>query len=200
MSKGKRLDSILEFLQVSDRLKSVYRAGYLSDLSRHESSAEHVWHTCILALLLHEEAGLDLNVAHFIELLLVHDLVEVYAGDAALHDEEARKTKAAREADAAEKVFAILPPDLGERFKGWWREFEEAKTPESRFAQEVDRIQAIAQNLFAGGKTWADYQVTEELARERNLRAMRFDPSLGEIFEALYERAGREGLWFGEGD
>lgn len=196
---NERLVRIFEFLGRVDRFKSVYRAAYLADHSRHESDAEHVWHTCLLALLLHRESDLDLDIAHVLELLIVHDLVEVFAGDSALHDEAARESKAGREEEAAERLYGLLPADLRELLHGWWREFEAADTPEARFAVEVDRLQAIHQNVIAGGRTWADYRVTEEDARERNRRAMGFEPALAQIFEALYSRAAAEGLWYGGG-
>jgi putative hydrolase of HD superfamily len=195
-----RLGQIFEFLGLVDGLKGVYRAAYLSDQSRHESDAEHVWHTCLFALLLHRESNIEVDIAHALELLVIHDLVEVFAGDSALHDEAARETKEEREREAAERLYALLPDDLQEEWMGWWREFEDAATPEARFAVECDRLQAIHQNIIAEGRTWADYRVTEEYARERNRRAMGFDPVLSEVFEALYSRATEEWLWYGGGE
>ncbi len=191
-----RFDALLAFLEVIDRLKSVYRAAYIADGSRHESVAEHVWHACMFALLLHGELERDVDLARTIELLLVHDLVEVFAGDAPLHDEAARAGKAAAEAAAAERLFGLLPGDLSARLRDLWEEFETAATPEARFANELDRLQAIAQNLFAGGRTWEDWEVTEELARTRNRAAIGFEPELAEAFEEVFLRARRLGLFW----
>lgn len=166
-----RLREILDFLKAADGLKNVYRAAYLGDNSRYESGAEHTWHACLFAVLLHEDRP-EVDLAHVLKLLVIHDLVEVYAGDAPLHDEAARAAKDDKERLAAERLFGLLPPDLGTRIRSWWDEYEATTTEEAKFANEVDRIQAIAQNLFAGGQTWKDYSVTESSARERNLRAL----------------------------
>lgn len=188
-----RLREILDFLKAADGLKNVYRAAYLSDNSRHESGAEHSWHACLFAVLLHEGRP-DVDLAHVLLLLVIHDLVEVYAGDAPLHDESAR-AKDVKEKLAAEQLFSLLPPDLGSMIRSWWEEYEATTSEESKFANEIDRIQAIAQNVFAGGKTWKDYSVTESIARERNLRALGFEPSMRQVFEILWSQASDLGLW-----
>ncbi len=193
-----RLREILFFLKAADGLKNVYRAAYLSDNSRHESAAEHTWHACLLAVLLHEGRS-EVDLAHVLSLLVIHDLVEVYAGDAPLHDEGARAAKDDKERLAAERLFGLLPPDLGSMIRSWWEEYEATTSEEAKFANEIDRIQAIAQNVFAGGQTWKDYSVTESLARERNLRALGFEPSMRQIFEILWSEASDLGLWHPEG-
>ena len=190
-----RLKAIIEFLHAADALKTTYRAAYVGDGSRHESDAEHAWHASLMAALLHAELNVEANLAHTLELLLVHDLVEVYAGDAPLHDEVARAGKRQREVASAEKLFALLPEEHARRLRSWWDEFEGAGTPEARFANELDRLQAILQNVFARGKTWDDWKVTEEVARERNSRALGFEPSLRKVFEVVFRQA-REGKLF----
>lgn len=201
MSEGKqaidesRLGRIIDFLAAADELKSTYRAGYVGNGSRHESDAEHAWHASLMGALLHAELGVEADLAHTLELLLVHDLVEVYAGDAPLHDEVARAGKRGRELAAADKLFALLPQEHALRLRAWWDEFEEAATPEARFANELDRLQAILQNVLAKGKTWDDWKVTEEVARERNARALGFEPSLRPVFEIVFRQA-REGNLF----
>ena len=193
-----RLEALLEFLELTDRFKSVYRAAYLSDQTRHESDAEHTWHLCLLAMLLHEETSLDVDIGKVLEMIVVHDLVEIFAGDTPLHAEEGHSTKHERELDAADRLFGELPEDVGSRLRELWQEFEAAETPESRFVIALDRLQAFAQNAFAGGRTWREFKVTEELSRQRNERAMSFDSSIREAFEIVYRRAVNERMWFAE--
>ena len=188
---------IIEFIELADGLKSVERAGYLSDGSRRESSAEHVWHTCLMAMLLHDEASGDddIDLFHTLEVLIVHDLVEIYAGDVPLHDEEARKGQEAAELKAADELFPKLPAHLGERFRSLWEEFEGNATPESRFARELDRLQAVIQNIGSKGRAWKEYQVTEADARRRISKTLEFDRKLEPLFEHLYERATSNNFW-----
>jgi putative hydrolase of HD superfamily len=195
MRNPDRLGRILHFLEAIDQLKSVYRAAYLADHSRNESSAEHTWHACLFALLLFQETDLALDVGHFLGLLLIHDLVEVYAGDTYVHLADQRVEAQLREREAAERLFALLPPDLQERLHGWWEEFERGRTPEARFARAIDRLQGFSQNLFAGGRVWRERGVTEAMTRAVNRDAMGLDARLAEIYEALYERAVRDQLW-----
>lgn len=195
-----RLGRILAFLEEADRFKSVYRGAYLTDHSRNESDADHVWHLCMFAMLLREESSSAPDPLRVLELCLVHDLVEIYAGDTWAYDREGYEDKKEREEEAAEKLFALPPEDLGRRLRALWDEFEEAKTEEARFAQAIDRLQGLAQNVFAGGRVWQEKGVTEAQTRERVEEGIPFDPSLARAFEALYERAKREKAWDAEGD
>ncbi|MGH2811821.1 MAG: HD domain-containing protein [Actinomycetota bacterium] len=195
MSGSDRIERILGFLETLDRFKSVYRAAYLTDGSRNESDAEHSWHLAMYALLLHEGTGLEVDLGRTLELILVHDLVEIYAGDTPLHGLEGHEDKQARESAAADRLFATLPTDVERAIRERWQEFENGESPEARFAGALDRLQAFAQNVFTAGRVWRHYRVTEDVSRSRNERAMNLDPSLREIFEALYERAARDRMW-----
>ncbi len=188
-------DDLLRFLKLADRLKSVYRAAYLSDQTRHESVAEHTWHMCVIALLLGEEVKPALDLERVFKLIVVHDLVEVHANDTYAHDLVARYEAADREEKAAQVLFAVLPPRLRAELLGCWEEFEAAQTPEARFARALDRLQAFAQNVFADGRIWRERSVTEEMSRRLNAEAMAFDEGVAEIFELLYQSADLEGLW-----
>lgn len=192
---GGRLGRILAFLEEADRFKSVYRGAYLADHSRNESDADHVWHLCMFAMLLREESASAPNPLRVLELCLVHDLVEIYAGDTWAYDQEGYADKKEREERAAEELFSLLPEDLMERFRGLWDEFEDGRTEEARFAQAMDRLQGFAQNVFGGGRVWRERGVTEAETRERVEEGIAFDPSLAAAFEALYGRAQREGAW-----
>lgn len=186
---------ILDFIEIADGLKTTYRAGYLHDHSRFESTAEHVWHTCLMAMLFFDRVEGEVDLLHTLEVLVVHDLVEIYAGDVALHDEEARKHQAEAEQKAADELFPKLPDDLAERFRTLWEEFEANETPEARYARELDRLQAVIQNITAKGRAWKDYAVTEADARRRISRTMKFDRQLQDVFEHLYDRATSQGFW-----
>lgn len=190
-----RFDKILSFLETIDQFKVIYRAAYLCDHSRNESDAEHTWHVCLFALLLHQEMSFNVDIAHVLKLILVHDLVEIYAGDTFAHDVAGYLDKSVREQAAAEKLFALLPEDLQILVHGWWEEFEAQETPEAKFATAMDRLQGFAQNLFGGGRVWQERQVTEAMSLKRNQQAIAIDPGLAEVFQILYQRATDEQLW-----
>lgn len=193
---AERLEGVLSFLEVLDRFKSVYRTAYLADGSRREGDADHAWHMCLFAMLLHGESELKPDLRRVLELCLVHDLVEILAGDTDAYDTEGNKDKREREERAAGELFSRLPEDLGAWLRGLWDEFEEATTPEARFAKAMDRLQALAQNVSGGGRAWRERGVTEEMARARRVGpALELDPSMSPVFETLLNRARRESMW-----
>lgn len=162
-----RLDRQLRFLVEIDRLKSVLRRTLLTDGSRRENSAEHSWHIALMAVLLAEHApdGTDLDRA--VRMLLVHDLVEIDAGDTFAYDASGNDTRAAREQAAADRIFGLLPPDQAAELRALWDEFEAGLTPEARFAVAIDRLQPLMQNVMAGGGTWRAHGVTRQQVLER---------------------------------
>lgn len=149
----------------------------------------------MFALLLCSETDLELDIGHVLELALVHDLVEIYAGDTYVHLTADRIEAMVREQEAAERLFPQLPPDLARRLRSWWDEFELGESPEARFARAMDRLQGFAQNIFAGGRVWRERAVTEEMTRQVNRDAIELHPVLDEVYRALYERATGEDLW-----
>jgi putative hydrolases of HD superfamily len=157
---SERLARQIAFLLEADKLKTVLRRTPLVDRSRLENSAEHSWHLALAALTLDEYTGGPLDRARVLELLTVHDLVEIDAGDTFAYDPTAVLTKAERERAAADRLFGLLPPDLAERLRGLWEEFEALETRESRFANALDRLQALVQNMGSGGGSWIQYGVT----------------------------------------
>lgn len=190
-----RLDRILRFLEISDQLKTIERACYLTTAEGLETDADHTWHTGLFALLLHRDLADDVDLGHVLALLTVHDLVEIYAGDTFGYDAAGRRDKSQREAAAADRLFCVLPADLAALMRGWWEEFEATRTPEARFAKAMDRLQVLAQNVFTHGRMWRERGVTEVMSRTKNREAMAVDPWLAQAFEALYQRAGQEQLW-----
>lgn len=183
----RRLERILAFLEHADRLKSVERRTRVGE--RRENPAEHSWHMALYVLLLAGELADAVDAGHAIELCIVHDLVEIGAGDTYAFDEAARVEQHAREARAADELFELLPDDLGTRLRALWDEFEAGETPEARLAKAVDRMQALAQNLAAGGAVWREHDIRAEQVRERNAETLAADPALAALVERLLERA-----------
>jgi len=197
---SQRSAQIITFLQTVDRLKSVYRASYLTEDDRHENDAEHTAHMAIFALLLAGAAGTTPDLARVLELTLVHDLPEVFAGDTWAYDLPGRVAAHDREAQAARELFGLLPDDLNRRFEDTWREFEDGSTPEAVFVRAVDRLQGFAQNVFSGGRSYRERGVTEEMTRARNDSIAEVDGALASVYEALLDRARGMDLWTQEPD
>lgn len=162
-----RLDQFIEFLIEADKLKKILRRTLLADASRRENSAEHSWHLALSAMALEEYAAEPVDLRRVLEMVVVHDLVEIDAGDTFAYDVAGNATRHARESAAADRLFGLLPPDAGARLRALWEEFEARATPEARFATAVDRIQPFLQNVKAGGGTWKIYGLRREQVLER---------------------------------
>ena len=164
-----RIDQQLAFLAEADKLKSVERGTTLHDKSRQENSGEHSWHIALYALIMAEHATRPVDVSRVIKMLLVHDLVEIDAGDVPIHSADARDTAAqnAAEQAAADRIFGLLPPDQAQDLRALWEEFEAAETDDAIFAKSIDRVQPVISNLEAGGASWIDYNVTREQLETR---------------------------------
>jgi putative hydrolase of HD superfamily len=161
-----RLDAQFAFLNEADRLKSVLRATTLVDGSRPENSGEHSWHLALYALILADQADPEVKIDRVIRMLLIHDLVEIDVGDVPIHSQNgqahASAATQAAESQAADRIFGLLPRDLGDDFRALWEEFEAAQTPDARFAKSLDRVQPVMANLMSGGGTWTTYNVTSD--------------------------------------
>ncbi len=162
-----RVHCQLAFLAELDRLKLIVRQSPLIDRSRKENSAEHSWHLAMFAIVLSEHAP-DVDVFHVVKLLLVHDIVEIDAGDVPLHSAGNDKALLEQaEKQAAERIFGLLPTDQAQEFLALWREFEAAQTPAARFAKALDRLQPLFLNTLTDGGTWTENGVTEQQVTER---------------------------------
>lgn len=166
-----RLESQFAFLNEADRLKSVLRATTLVDGSRPENSGEHSWHLALYALVLADQAGPGVSIDRVIRMLILHDLVEIDVGDVPIHSANGTahgslETQAA-EANAADRIFGLLPPDLRGNLRALWEEFEAAVTPDAVFAKSLDRVQPVMANLMSGGGTWITYDVTFDQLESR---------------------------------
>jgi putative hydrolase of HD superfamily len=156
-----RLEQQIAFLNEADKLKSVTRGTLLCDASRAENSAEHSWHLTLYALVLADQAGPDVDITRVIKMLILHDLVEIDAGDNPIFGSYDTADMEAQEQLAANRIFGILPKDLRDDLRATWEEFEANETPTARFAKSLDRFQPPMQNLAAGGGSWVEYNVTE---------------------------------------
>ena len=165
-----RLKKQIDFISEIDKIKSIFRQTYVSDLSRQENDAEHSWHLALMAMILSEYANEEVDVLHVIELVLIHDMVEIDAGDTYAYDPEANKTKRERELKAAERIFHLLPDDQAEWVRGLWDEYEASETKEAKFALSLDILHPILMNDLGNGLAWVDHDVTEKQARDRIAR------------------------------
>ena len=162
-----RLDAQFAFLGEADRLKSVLRASRLHDDSRFENSAEHSWHVMLFALVRADQAGPGVDIGRVLNMLLVHDLVEIDAGDTPIHGKVDAAAQERAEKAAADRLFGLLPPDQAAGFRALWEEFEAAATPDAIFAKSVARMQTPLANLANGGASWRAYDVTLDQLKAR---------------------------------
>ena len=190
-----RLRRQIAFIREIDKVKSVFRQTYLLDQSRKENDAEHSWHLAVMAVLLAEYAAdsASLDLPRVIRMVLIHDLVEIDAGDTFCYDRAGEATKAAREEEAARRVFSILPADQAAEVDGLWREFEAGQTPEARYAAALDRLQPLLHNLFTGGRAWREHGVTADRVIARNRHIGQGAPALWAMAEAMIRQAVAKG-------
>jgi putative hydrolase of HD superfamily len=158
--ESERFNSQIEFILEIDKLKKILRRTPLLDRSRQENSAEHSWHVALMVLILSEYAEVgNLDLLQVIKLLLAHDLVEIDAGDTYCYDEIGGQDQKAREMKAADRIFGILPSDQAVSFRSLWDEFEARETPESQFANALDRLQPLLHNYVTRGHSWKKHGI-----------------------------------------
>lgn len=189
----KRLRQQMQFLLEADKLKLVERRNLVADGSRRENSAEHSWHIALMALVLAEYAEEPLDLARVVQLLLVHDLVEIHAGDTFLFDPAANLDKSQREQAGANALFSLLPLEQAQQFRGLWDEFEERQTPEARFAAAIDSFQPILQNWETQGGSWRASGVTGAKVLERKRSDLEGFPRLWSYAQHLVKDAVERG-------
>ncbi len=151
-----RLEKIVEFCRTIDREKFIQRKTYLTDGERLENDAEHAWHLAVMALLLGEYSNAEIDLLRVVSMVLIHDLVEIYAGDTFAYDKAGMKTQKARESAAADRLFPMLPDDLASRFRGLWDEFESEETAEAKFAHTLDNFQPMMLQAATDGRAWRE--------------------------------------------
>src|SRR2546430_2109734 len=163
-----RFEKQLQFILEIDKLKTISRRTYLLNAERLENTAEHSWHLAMLAMLLAEHANEPVNVSRVIRMVLVHDIVEIDAGDTYYYDPVGALDKADRESRAADRLFGLLPADQGKELRDLWEEFEACRTPDARFAAALDRFMPQLHNYHTRGKSWSEHGVTADRVLERN--------------------------------
>lgn len=182
------LNKQVEFLVEIDKLKTVYRRAYLiADPYRRENSAEHCWHTAMMALILEEYAQSRVDIARLIKMMLIHDIVEIDAGDTNIYDTQAALDKADREKRGAERIFGSLPQDQRRELIMLWEEYEDENTPEAKFARALDRLIPLIHNYYTQGKRWKEDGITYEQVLKVNQKIQENCPRLWEFARSLIE-------------
>jgi putative hydrolases of HD superfamily len=195
MERMDRLTGQLDFVAEAGRLKGVLRQTMLTDPARRENSAEHSWHLAVMALALAEHAPPGTDLGRVVAMLVLHDVVEIDAGDLFVYAGQAEHARQlAAERAAADRIFALLPADQASRLRQLWEEFEERATPEARFARALDRFQPMLENLNAGGGTWAEHGITADQVLANVALIEDGSAELGRRARQLVAGAVRDGL------
>jgi putative hydrolase of HD superfamily len=190
-----RLHRQIGFLLTLDRLKNVERRTWITGQDRRENSAEHSWHVAVAALVLSEYASSsEINLEKVMQMLLLHDIVEIEAGDTFLYDEHSNQDKKSREQEAANRLFGLLPEDQAAAFRSLWEEFEGRETPEAKFAAAVDRILPILMNFARKGQLWREHSVRAGLVRTRNRHIEDGSKTLWDVVNAVIDEAVAQGF------
>jgi putative hydrolase of HD superfamily len=179
----------IRFALEADRLKGVIRRTRLLDGSRQENSAEHSWHLALLAILLADTAGAEVDVPRVLRMLVVHDVIEVDAGDTFAFDTQGYLDKAAREQAAADRLFGLLPAEQGDELRALWEEFEAEESPDARFAVALDRFQPLLQNAYGDGGSWREHGITRAQVMRRMAPIERGAPALWPVVVDAVDRA-----------
>lgn len=191
---AERLVHQIEFIVQIDKLKQILRQNVVTGARRNENDAEHSWHLAVMAVLLAEYAPQEMDVLRAVKMVLIHDLVEIDAGDTFCYDEKANLDKEEREQKAAEKLFRVLPPDQAREIWELWREFEELQSVEARFAASMDRLQPLLLNYHTDGHTWKKPGVTKEKVLNRNAILEQGAPALWEYARKIIDESVEKGL------
>ncbi|WP_026998115.1 HD domain-containing protein [Flectobacillus major] len=155
-----QLLSQLEFIKEIDRLKYIQRKTKLFNSDRHENDAEHSWHLAMMVLVLAEHSNVSVDILKVLKMVLIHDIVEIDAGDTFLYDTSKSHVNTDEELVAAERIFGILPANQAREYIAIWQEFEEGQSNEAKFAKAIDRLEPLLQNLSNNGGTWAEFNVS----------------------------------------
>lgn len=188
------IESQIRFIVEIDKLKNVFRRNYLADGSRRENDAEHSWFFAMAALILAGHAKEEIDVCKVVTMALIHDIVEIDAGDTLVYDEAARAGQKEREERAAGRIYSMLPSTQADRLYSLWKEFEEAETPEARYAKAIDRFSAIILNYSSRGLAWNEHGITADRIREVNSSIALGSPALWNAVKNLIDDAVKEGF------
>ncbi len=185
----KQIDFILEV----DKLKSIFRRSLIADKSRYENDAEHSWHLALMAFLLAEHSNEKIDLIKVIKMVLIHDLVEIDAGDTYCYDEKANLDKRQREERCAERIFRMLPKEQCDEMFELWEEFERTDTPESKYAAALDRLQPVLLNYTADGISWKEHDISMEQVIKRNSPMQNGSEKLWDYAKELIQDGAKKG-------
>ena len=188
-----RLSKQLSFILELDKMKKLYRQTYVLHEERKENDAEHSWHLAVMTFLLAEYANYQIDVTKVMKMVLIHDVVEIDAGDTYCYDTEGNKSKAEREEKAARRIFGILPEDQCSEFYELWREFEDSQTREARFAAVLDRLQPLLLNYTRKGISWQEHGIKKEQVLKRNEEYFAESDEIAELIASILDDATEKG-------
>jgi putative hydrolase of HD superfamily len=194
LNKYERLKQQIAFIVEIDKMKSIYRQNYITQGSRNETDAEHSWHLAVMAMLLAEHTDVVVDPVRALKMVLVHDLVEIDAGDTYCYDQQGLLDKEEREEKAAERLFGMLPPDQADEFTTLWQEFEARATPEARFADAIDRLQPLLLQYHTDGRSWHEHGISSSKVVERNKRTKEISADLATLVDEIIEDAIQQGF------
>lgn len=188
-----KINQLLRFTAEVDKMTGISRRTMLLNKSRRENDAEHSWHIAIMAMLFKDYAPEGCDVARAVQMCIVHDLVEIYAGDTYAYDVSANLGKEEREKAAADRLFGELPEHLGKQFRLLWEEFDKMETPDAKYAAAMDRLQPFLHNTLTGGQTWKEGKPSVDMVEKRLDPALELIPEIKGWYDANIERAKKEG-------
>ena len=188
-----RMREQIEFALLMDKQKNIFRQNHLADNSRRENDAEHAWHMAVMAYLFREYANEDIDISKVILMCLIHDVVEIEAGDTYAYDEEAKKSQREREEIAKKHIFGMLPSDQGRELEALFDEFEVQETAEARFAKAMDNLQPVLLHVANGGDDWKEHEVTKEQIMRRQEKTRHGSEELFEVIKDIIDKHIAEG-------
>jgi len=191
--KNDRLDKQIQFIIELDKLKTILRRSYLTSKERRENSAEHSWHIAVMALLLSEYSNENVNLLHVLKMLLIHDVVEIDAGDTYCYDVKSNNNKLEREKKAAKRIFGFLPEDQEKEMWELWEEFESQQIPDSKFAAALDRLMPMLHNYHTKGRSWKEHNISKDKVIERNAPIQNGSQKLWKYIETIINNAVEKG-------
>ena len=183
-----RFEQQMKFILEIDKVKNVFRQTYLADGNRKENDAEHSWHMAIMAFLLKEYAQEEVDIMRVVLMVLIHDLVEIDAGDTYVYDLDGLQTKREREVKAVERIFGLLPKDQEEQFRELWDEFEAYESAEAKYAHMLDNFQPLMLNDALDGKSWKEHKVKKSQIYSRNAKTMEGSEKIWEYMKDLVQK------------
>lgn len=192
---NERLRKQMDFILEADKIKQIGRQTYLSDGIRKENDAEHSWHLALMALLLKEHSNEQIDLLKVVTMVLIHDMVEIDAGDTYAYDEAGYATKRKREVAAADRIFGLLPEDQGAYLRDLWEEFEAYETAEAKFAHTLDNFQPLMLNDATDGRSWVEHHVKKSQVLKRNRKTGEgSDAIMGEVHKIVNKHVAEEHL------